>query len=495
MKQKRLALLMLDGYGLSLSWQGNAIASAKPVEFERLWNSYRHVPLLPCLKPEDKIERNFFPELSHSFIGLSKNVCSNKEFVDSEMYGDFLGNQRLSSVFAYAKQHSSSLHVMGNLSNHGEIGAGNQIEGVLKLAKLSKIDRIYIHLIVDESYFSADEVKSSLLKFEEIVESHKLGEIASLCGERYFRDQSLWQKAVRGIFGNSADRALSLGQAVARQTELLVENYSPILIGSDPRRIFSDFDVLVLTNHTNDRIAEFVRHNLVGRSVVLPKFSIVIALTSVLNVRNDQLPVALRRSQDDFLVQELKLKNKRISLLTLKPDEHSFICRFAGTDDYDSYQTVDCNYGSLTPSSTSSVIEKFFGNLRTQIENSENDAIFAHFGALPAACRVGDFGLVKSVVAAIDEKLPALEKAALESNTTLVIVSPFGMAERMLARSKEKLDNYHCLPSDSHLPMVVISSASKIDNSKSKGFVLTEIMKAKRDIRSVNAYVYNFFAK
>ena len=116
MKKTPVVLCLLEGFGLSSSWRGNAIASANPQNFNELWSTYKHKLLFPIRSASEPVFDNSEFFLTSLFSGHTER--SNHEILAASIESGQLDNSpALLKSFEQVKKSNSSLHLIGNLSN------------------------------------------------------------------------------------------------------------------------------------------------------------------------------------------------------------------------------------------------------------------------------------------------------------------------------------------------------------------------------------------
>ena len=146
---KPIVLIILDGWGLSPSWGGNALSMNNPKNIEGLWRHYPHI-VLQALSTIAEGEVVGDSRLGHTLIGTGRQVISNYSRVNQSIKdGNFFKNEYLLGAINWAKKNNSNLHLMGLISDGGVHAHINHLLALLDLCAKEKFNRVFIDAITD----------------------------------------------------------------------------------------------------------------------------------------------------------------------------------------------------------------------------------------------------------------------------------------------------------------------------------------------------------
>jgi 2,3-bisphosphoglycerate-independent phosphoglycerate mutase len=243
-----LVLAILDGWGHRDEAYGNAIASAKLPNWERMLATYPHALLEasgePVGLPAGVMGNS---EVGHINIGSGRVVPQGVVVINESLAdGTFATNATLANAIAHAKASGGTLHFIGLLSD----------------AACAASARIAVHPFGD----GRDVPPSSMQIYLDRLEAHLAtagapGAIASMTGRFYAMDRDKrWDRV------EAAYRALARGDAkhhAATATEALASAYArgetdefivPTIVGET--RAIRDGDAVVFFNFRPDRARE-----------------------------------------------------------------------------------------------------------------------------------------------------------------------------------------------------------------------------------------------
>lgn len=256
-----VTLVILDGFGLNKKKFGNAIASAGTPNLDKLKKEYFYGQLeasgLAVGLPDGQMGNS---EVGHLTLGSGRVnyqdlLKINKEIQD----GTFFKNPNLLKAIEHANKNSSSLHLMGLLSDGGVHSHINHLLAIIELAKQKGVKNLYVHAFLD----GRDTPYNSAQKYLDIV-NEKIKDtnysIASLSGRIYAMDREERYERLQKAYN-----CLVFGENFANKTysEVLKESYAsgvydefviPTLLVKNGT--IKDNDSVIFFNYRSDRARE-----------------------------------------------------------------------------------------------------------------------------------------------------------------------------------------------------------------------------------------------
>ena len=137
MAKKPVALIIMDGYGLNETTEGNAIAAAKTPNLDKYFAEYPHTKLeasgLAVGLPDGQMGNS---EVGHTNIGAGRVVYQMLVKISKDIEdGTILENKALLDAIKSAKENNKALHFIGLLSDGG---VHSHIEHLYALVELAK---------------------------------------------------------------------------------------------------------------------------------------------------------------------------------------------------------------------------------------------------------------------------------------------------------------------------------------------------------------------
>lgn len=262
---KKILLMILDGWGLSPSWGGNAISLNNPNNINNLWRTFPHKILKAYDRSISKTGYIGNSEIGHSAISAGRFVLPNLDYIDARIKDNsIMNNQVLKLAAENCHKHDSALHLIGMVSNAGIHSHLNHLYAVLKFAKTQNISKVYIHAITDGRDTGPTDAIMYIGDLINNIKQIGVGEVATLSGRFYAMDKGNHYDRVnltyKAIVQGVGDMGLEARQVVSRAYEKgYTDEYIPptvILNNKKPTARINDFDSVIFFNHRADRMQE-----------------------------------------------------------------------------------------------------------------------------------------------------------------------------------------------------------------------------------------------
>lgn len=192
-----VALIIMDGFGLRQTSEGNAVAQANKPNYDRYLKEYPNTTLTACGEavglPEGQMGNS---EVGHLNIGAGRIVYQDLTRISKSIRdGEFFNNETLVEAVRYAKQNGKKLHLYGLLSDGGVHSHIDHLFAMLELAKKEEMNEVYIHAFLDGRDVAPDSGVSYLNQLVAKIEELGVGKIATLSGRYYSMDRDKrWER-------------------------------------------------------------------------------------------------------------------------------------------------------------------------------------------------------------------------------------------------------------------------------------------------------------
>ena len=211
-KNTPLVLLILDGWGLNKKTEGNAIASARTPNIDRIWNEYPVTALSASGEdvglPEGQMGNS---EVGHLNIGAGRVVYQDFTRINKEIReGTFYTNDKLLAAIDHAKKNNSTLHLMGLLSDGGVHSHIKHLFALLDLAKNNSLQKVRVHCFLDGRDVPPDNALEYIEQLEEKISALNIGRIATVMGRYYAMDRDRRWDRIRKAY-----EAMVLGEGLS----------------------------------------------------------------------------------------------------------------------------------------------------------------------------------------------------------------------------------------------------------------------------------------
>ena len=269
MSKKTTVLMILDGYGLNEKAEGNAIAEAKTPVMDKLMAECPFVKGnasgLAVGLPDGQMGNS---EVGHLNMGAGRIVYQDLTRITKEIQdGVFFENTELKRAMENAKEHNSSLHMYGLLSDGGVHSHNTHVYALLEMAKRYGLEKVYVHCFLDGRDTPPMSGKDYVQELADKMQEIGVGEIATVMGRYYAMDRdNRWdrvEKAYRALTLGEGETAASGVEAVAQSyaNEVTDEFVLPTVVMKDgaPTATIQDHDSIIFFNFRPDRAREITR--------------------------------------------------------------------------------------------------------------------------------------------------------------------------------------------------------------------------------------------
>lgn len=260
---KKVILLILDGWGMTLDEKVSAVAKANTPYFDSLISKYPHTQLLThgmnVGLPDGQMGNS---EVGHMNLGAGRIVYQDLAKINLAVQNKSLAKEPiLEQAFNYAKSNNKPIHFMGLLSDGGVHSHIDHLKGLLEAAEEFGIKDKYVHAFTD----GRDVDPNSGIGFIEEIEEHLKvtnGKLASVIGRYYAMDRDRrWervQKAYNLIVSGQGKKTQDAVKAMRESydKDISDEFIDPIILTDatgTPVATLKDDEVVIFFNFRTDR--------------------------------------------------------------------------------------------------------------------------------------------------------------------------------------------------------------------------------------------------
>ncbi len=193
---KKLALIILDGWGYGKADKSNAILAANTPFFNELVATYPNSKLeasgMAVGLPEGQMGNS---EVGHMNLGAGRVVYQELGRIHKAVDdGELLTNPVLKEAFDYAKSEKKNVHFIGLLSDGGVHSHIKHIFGLCDAAKANDLENVFIHAFLDGRDTDPNGGANYVKALEKHIENSPV-KIASLIGRYYAMDRdNRWER-------------------------------------------------------------------------------------------------------------------------------------------------------------------------------------------------------------------------------------------------------------------------------------------------------------
>ena len=260
---KKVILLILDGWGVTQDPSVSAIFNAKTPFINSLYDVYpsselrtdgEHVGL-----PEGQMGNS---EVGHMNLGAGRIVYQNLAKINIAVReGKLAKETELIKAFNYAKENNKNVHLLGLISDGGIHSHINHAKGLLDAAHKNNVNNVYLHAFTDGRDCDPKSGKYFIKDIEEHMKN-TTGELATITGRYYSMDRdNRWERVkltydalVEGIGEKSVNALDSINESY--QENITDEFIKPIIMVDEndkPKASIKKDDVVIFFNFRTDR--------------------------------------------------------------------------------------------------------------------------------------------------------------------------------------------------------------------------------------------------
>jgi len=269
MSQKKVILVIMDGWGLGKVASSDAILNANVPFTRSLYKNYPNTTLITCGEavglPDGQMGNS---EVGHLNLGAGRVVYQELQRINVAVRdGSFAKNETLLGSIRFAKVNNKPLHLLGLVSDGGVHSHISHLKAIIDVCKAEGLKEVYIHAFTD----GRDCDPKSGLGFITELQQHlnmSVGKIATVSG-RYFamdRDKR-WERVklaydalVNGVGERATDAIAAIENSYAHNiTDEFIKPTVIIDEGQQPLATIKDGDVAICFNFRTDRCREITQ--------------------------------------------------------------------------------------------------------------------------------------------------------------------------------------------------------------------------------------------
>jgi 2,3-bisphosphoglycerate-independent phosphoglycerate mutase len=263
MKNKKVFLIIMDGWGLGKIKSSDAIQNANVPYVTSLYSKYPNTTLTTCGTdvglPEGQMGNS---EVGHLNLGAGRIVYQELERINVAIRDrSFHENPALLSSIEYCKTNRKTLHLIGLLSDGGVHSHINHIKAIADVCKEQDFHNLLIHAFTD----GRDTDPKSGAHFVQELQTHlkiSTGNIATVTGRYYAMDRDKrWERVkiaydamVNGIGDKSGDLVQSMLKSYEK--DVTDEFLMPLINDNLTETRIQENDAVVSFNFRTDRCRE-----------------------------------------------------------------------------------------------------------------------------------------------------------------------------------------------------------------------------------------------
>ncbi len=482
-----IVLMILDGWGINSSIEGNAIASAKTPYINYLKGNYPCIALqasgisvgLSWGEPGNS-------EVGHMTIGSGMILYQNLPRINLAIQnGTFFTNPAYLEAMEYVKKKGSALHLMGIISNGGVHGHTDHLFALIEMAISSGIKKLFIHAFTDGRDTLPKSGEGFIEMLQEKLTESGIGKIASIGGRYYGMDRNQnWdriQKAYNSITGNGENKATDPMQVIhdsynQNVTDEFIVPTTIIDEKGDPVGPVREGDAIIFFNFREDRARQIAKSFIEEDFNGFPRDKKIRDLLFISTVSYED------GLNSDVAFPPQKVVNPIAKVISdtgkkqfhiAETEKYAHVTYFFNGGREEAFPGEDrmlvpspqvSNYEETPEMSAAGVTEKVLN----AISLNKYDFILINYANADMLGHTGNFSATVKAVESIDKCVGYVTKSVLERGGSLLITSDHGNAEVMMDPKSGEVTTEH---TDNPVPCFFVTP----DNQKER--TETQIMR------------------
>ncbi|HEX4735420.1 MAG TPA: 2,3-bisphosphoglycerate-independent phosphoglycerate mutase [Thermoleophilaceae bacterium] len=431
----RVALVILDGWGIAPAGPGNAVEQADTSNFDELWRKHQTTQLTACGRavglPEGQMGNS---EVGHLNLGAGAVVRQDLTRIDDAVDdGSFAQNEVLIDAMATARE-GGRLHLLGLVSHGGVHASERHLKALIEMAATQDVPDIVLHAFTDGRDTLPTSGAEYVAEAEEWLRSAGRGRVGTVSGRYYAMDRDKrWERIqlafdamVEGRAEFHADSGEAAVQAAYERDET-DEFIKPTTVGDEAR--IREGDAAIFFNFRPDR----------ARQMSTKLDELGVRLTTLTEYQEDwTFPVAFPPERPQTTMASTLADRGIAQLHVAETEKYAHVTYFFNGGEEHPYEgeeryLVDSardvpTYDHKPEMSAEAAADEFVshwtdGDYGFGIINFANPDMVGHTGSIPAAIKA---------IEAVDAQLKRVVEAVHGKGGALLITADHGNADNML---------------------------------------------------------------
>ncbi|MBR4720942.1 MAG: 2,3-bisphosphoglycerate-independent phosphoglycerate mutase [Clostridia bacterium] len=475
--KKPIALIILDGFGINETVEGNAIKAAKKPNIDSYFANYPNTQLdasgMAVGLPDGQMGNS---EVGHTNIGAGRVVYQELTRITKSINdGDFFENPTLLGAVENCKKHDSALHFIGLLSDGGVHSHIEHLFGLIDMAKRNGLTKVFVHAVLDGRDVSPVSGVSYLKQLQNKLSS-SVGKIATVSGRYYAMDRdNNWNRVVKaydamvnskGVYTDDIIATIEKSYETKDENGALItdEFVIPTVVteNGSPVGKIGENDSVVCFNFRPDRAREitrsFVDTEFTGFDrTFFPLYYVCMTQydASMPNVHIAFLPQVLKNTFGEY-ISNLGLTQLRIA----ETEKYAHVTFFFNGGVENVYKGED---RKLIPSPKVATYDmqpemsayKVADACVDLINEDKYDCIILNFANCDMVGHTGVFDAAVKAVEAVDECLSKVVSAILDKGGKVLITADHGNADKMFDPETKAVFTAH---TTNPVPLIILGA-------------------------------------
>ena len=475
MMNKKVILIIMDGWGLSGDVNASAILNANTPFFDNALKKYPNSKVSASGKdvglPEGQMGNS---EVGHMNIGAGRIV--NQDLIrinDSLSNNGLKTNNHFMKAVNYSKKNNKDFHIMGLLSEGGVHSHSSHLYSILDFLKCQNLDKISLHLFTDGRDSNPNDGVVEISKLLNYIDDSNIN-LASICGRYYPMDRdSRWERIklaydaiVNGIGEESFDILKSVKDSYANGvTDEFIKPIVCMKSDGNPVSLIEDGDVLFSFNYRSDRMRQLSRVLTQENNLKINIKKKELHFITMTNYDESFVGINILYDKENLnnTLGEVLEKNNKSQLRIAETEKYPHVTFFfsGGRErEFNKEFRILCDspkvatYDLKPEMSASEVSYKFI----EELNNKSFDFACLNFANPDMVGHTGNFNAAIKACEVVDTEVSKITEYAINNGYDIIITSDHGNSEKMI-NDDGSSHTYH---TKNLVPFILISDKKNI---------------------------------
>ena len=449
---KKVALIILDGFGYSKKHQGNAINMAKMPYYNSLLKNYPNTFLRASGKFVGlKNGQMGNSETGHMNIGAGRIVAQDLTNIDNSIFsGDFFENKNLIKFINKIQNQKGALHFVGQLSNGGVHSHMDHLFALLKVAQKQKVKTAYIHIITDGRDVDMFSAKNYINELNKLIKQYDFAKIVSIQGRYYGMDrdakyqltQQGYDAIINGIGIETNDVLKYLKQCYNKN--ISDEYIIPAVVVDDNEKSIkydNSKDGIIFYNFRKDRTKQLTEAFVQKDFDKFNRPFIVKNLLTMTPYGNFDCDTIFDKNIVSDTLVEVLSKNKKVIGKFSEPTKFPHVTYFLNGGNETPFENefwfkVPAKKVATFDLAPEMSAKEVAYEVKKQLETTKFDFVMMNFANCDIVGHTGKIDATIQAIEAVDEALSIVIPALQQKGFDVLLTADHGNAEQMVFRNK-----------------------------------------------------------
>ena len=446
---KKVALLILDGWGHGNETQSNAMKNANTPFVDSLYKNYPNSELLTDGEhvglPTGQMGNS---EVGHLNIGAGRVVYQDLVKINKAVSEDsFKDNKELIKAFDYAKREKKDVHFMGLVSDGGIHSHEKHLHHLCELADSAGLKDVFIHAFTD----GRDTDPKSGKGFIENLEAKTANisaELVSVIGRYYAMDRDKrWERVqlaydllVNSKGHKSTDLSASINESYANGiTDEFIKPITKVDENGVSIASIKEGDLVICFNFRTDRCREITS---VLTQVNMPEYNMAkLNLNYITMTIYDQsfkgIPVLFYKNNLQNTLGEVLSENNKTQIRIAETEKYPHVSFFFSGGREEPFTGEKrimipspkvATYDLQPAMSAQNICDAII----SEIESNPTDFICLNFANPDMVGHTGVYNAVVKALETVDDCAKQVVEAGLKQDYAFIIIADHGNADYMI---------------------------------------------------------------